>query len=265
MATATTVRTVGSRPAVKTQRLLFARSGNLCAFPGCEQQLGKPEWDGVQAEVCHIRAQGLNGPRYDVTYPDPDHYDNLIVLCPNHHNEVDYLRPGDFSVEALEEMKAAHEASVDHLYKLRWWELEGHDLERYTRLLVIHLRVEEPTPNDRDEGAPGEEAGPFSSAFGPGFQRDPLTDAQEVEDDPPSTPQTYGSGATFGSGITHGGTAATPPAEPGGAGRDFDVDEGADRGFNFDIGEGRDRGFNYVVGGQTEPQPEADEPGTDPG
>jgi len=38
-------------------------------------------------------------------------HENLTILCPNHHREIDYLRPQDFSAEGLMEMKVNHESA----------------------------------------------------------------------------------------------------------------------------------------------------------
>ena len=48
----------------KTLRLLYAHSGNQCAYPGCCAPIF--EDDGLlTAECCHIKAFSIGGPRYD--------------------------------------------------------------------------------------------------------------------------------------------------------------------------------------------------------
>src|ERR1039458_8886686 len=92
---------------VATAKILFALSGNRCAFAdpatglGCEKELARPEWRRVRAQICHIRGERPDAARYDVSQTNDErrHFDNLIVMCPNHHYEIDYLRPDDFSVE----------------------------------------------------------------------------------------------------------------------------------------------------------------------
>ncbi|HXW33311.1 MAG TPA: HNH endonuclease signature motif containing protein [Acidimicrobiales bacterium] len=95
-------------------KTLFALSNNSCAFSdpktgrGCEKELTRPEWKSVQAEIAHICAKSPDGPRHDPSLlPDKvDDFDNLILLCPNHHHEIDFLRPADFPASYLREMKA---------------------------------------------------------------------------------------------------------------------------------------------------------------
>ena len=97
-------------PSGKTIKRLFALSGNRCAFPNCPVQL--VAGGTIIGEVCHIRAAQPGGPRYDSTQSDEERhgYDNLILLCGNHHTEID----GDentYSVQCLVNMKTAHESS----------------------------------------------------------------------------------------------------------------------------------------------------------
>ena len=40
-----------------------------------------------------------------MTPEDRDHFANLILMCPNHHQEIDTLRPEKYSVELLTDMK----------------------------------------------------------------------------------------------------------------------------------------------------------------
>jgi len=96
-------------PSIKTQKELFAHSGNRCAFPDCDSPLVK---DGVVVgEVCHIKAAGRLGPRFDVGQSEDDRQcaGNLILFCANHHKIVD-SDPVTYTVEKLTKMKAAHEA-----------------------------------------------------------------------------------------------------------------------------------------------------------
>jgi hypothetical protein len=95
------------RPQV--MKRLFGCSGNQCAFPTCTA----PVVDGstVLGEVCHIAAASSNGPRYDATQTDEERngFDNLILLCPNHHTVID-ADLESYAVERLQKMKKQHEA-----------------------------------------------------------------------------------------------------------------------------------------------------------
>lgn len=78
----------GVHPAIK--RLLFERSGNECAFPGCRTLLITSEGSFI-GHICHIEHIAQWNPRYSPNRQaaDFDRPDNLIVLCPTHHTLVD--------------------------------------------------------------------------------------------------------------------------------------------------------------------------------
>lgn len=63
-------------------------------------------------EMAHIIAHGAAGPRADGEEPD-DTYDNLILLCPNHHKQIDKA-PDQFPIDLLREWKAEHEGWIEH-------------------------------------------------------------------------------------------------------------------------------------------------------
>lgn len=107
---------------VVSRKLLWGRANNLCAFPGCAQELtvnlDDPESrvlddaGAVIGEEAHIRSGQTDGPRFDRFYPEAqiDTYGNLILLCPTHHKMVDKEGGRGFSVEDLEEMRRNHES-----------------------------------------------------------------------------------------------------------------------------------------------------------
>lgn len=101
-------------PSQKDLKLLFQRSGNRCAFPGCTKVLDHPasSLDGpvVLAEIAHIVSPKPSGPRgeYPLPLEERDKYDNLILLCEEHHHLVDN-QPHTYTVERLRQMKADHE------------------------------------------------------------------------------------------------------------------------------------------------------------
>lgn len=97
-----------------TRKLLWANAHNVCAAPGCHQSLTQPSQAGsgephvVLGQEAHIRGKGKGGPRHDPGYEDVDGYDNLILLCPTHHVEIDANGGKRFSVEDLVKLKADH-------------------------------------------------------------------------------------------------------------------------------------------------------------
>ena len=93
----------------KTLRLLYAHSGNCCAFEGCHLPIF--EDDGtLTGECCHIEAFSSNGPRYNERQTDEERngYDNLVLMCPRHHKIID-SHPEQYSVEKLKSIKDTHE------------------------------------------------------------------------------------------------------------------------------------------------------------
>lgn len=96
-------------PNVTTIKRLFAASGNVCAYPGCNTPIVE-ESGTITGEICHIKARSENGPRYDKTQTDNDRhsYSNLILLCGRHHRIID-KEPEIYDVESLVEIKKIHE------------------------------------------------------------------------------------------------------------------------------------------------------------
>jgi len=104
-------------PPPRDLRILYQRSGNRCAFPGCSKELvysgnGKDN-HVVLSEVAHIVGQSVDGPRgnYPLEIKKRDGYDNLILLCEEHHHIVD-SQVNTYTVERLRQMKAEHEALI---------------------------------------------------------------------------------------------------------------------------------------------------------
>lgn len=100
-------------PSTKTVKILYATSGGICAFPGCNTRLVDSASGALLGEMCHIAAASKGGPRYDLSLSDIDRSesDNLIILCPTHHSLIDQ-DPHNYSVGKLRLMKVEHERRV---------------------------------------------------------------------------------------------------------------------------------------------------------
>jgi hypothetical protein len=101
---------------LRDRKMLWVRSGNLCAFPGCFQLLVEPQTrdqPGVMiGEEAHIVAQKPTGARGDFReQAEIDSYSNLILLCPTHHRIIDE-QPLIYTVTAVQDMKRLHEEYV---------------------------------------------------------------------------------------------------------------------------------------------------------
>jgi hypothetical protein len=104
------------------RKVLWARSGGICAFSECLQELTVDLKDeesknlsaaGVPlGEEAHIISGAPGGPRYDSNYPQAlvDTYENLILLCPTHHRLIDKSGGAGFSTDTLRRMKVIHES-----------------------------------------------------------------------------------------------------------------------------------------------------------
>jgi hypothetical protein len=97
------------KPTPRDVKRLFALSGNRCAFPRCAVLIA--EGTSLIGEICRIHTDSPNGPRYnhDQTDEERQGFDNLILMCPNHHKVVD---DDDISypAERLRQIKHEHES-----------------------------------------------------------------------------------------------------------------------------------------------------------
>lgn len=119
----------------KIIKRLFALSGNLCAFPGCSTQLAN---EGIiSAQIAHIEAEKPGGPRYNPKQSETERfgYDNLILLCPTHHNLID-KDSKTYTVEVLKQFKSKRESNksdvvieVSYNTQLRTQQLHNYELK----------------------------------------------------------------------------------------------------------------------------------------
>ena len=98
-----------SGPGITDIKLLFARSGNRCAFPKCRAPMAVNKT--LTGEVCHIKGARPGSARYDSNQTDVERhaYANLILMCPTHHTVIDDDEDA-YTVEHLCKIKAVHEA-----------------------------------------------------------------------------------------------------------------------------------------------------------
>ena len=96
-------------PNSEVLRELYLKSGNQCAFPGCNHLIMN-EHGVFIAQLCHIEAVLPGGPRFnpDQTNEERREYNNLLLLCHAHHKVTD--NEDGFTVARLKEIKAKHEA-----------------------------------------------------------------------------------------------------------------------------------------------------------
>lgn len=101
----------------KDIKLLWGRAAGRCAFPDCRQVLSRtPEGESADyplGEQAHIVSHAEGGVRDDGSLSDEarDRYENLILLCRDHHVVID-REPCAYTITRLREMKHEHERWV---------------------------------------------------------------------------------------------------------------------------------------------------------
>lgn len=93
-----------------TIKRLFALSGNRCAFPGCPVVFTNPDDSINYSNICHIE-DAEEGGRYNESMTDEQRaaFENLILLCPNHHIETNDVTK--YPVDVLTGIKRNHESN----------------------------------------------------------------------------------------------------------------------------------------------------------
>lgn len=101
----------------RTKQILWGKAGATCSFPGCGRNLVRDatteDREVLVGEIAHIVGQSKGGPRAEMSVPggNVDGYDNLILLCHEHHELVDQ-QPNTYLVEKLRQHKTDHEEWV---------------------------------------------------------------------------------------------------------------------------------------------------------
>lgn len=118
----------GRKYASGTEKALFLLSRGFCYAPGCKKRVvlkaddhGDPR---VNVQIAHIRALKKGEPRYDETMTDEarNSFYNLILLCKQHHDEVDGRHSWHkYSVNLLDKWKRDREGDLmGELQDLDW-------------------------------------------------------------------------------------------------------------------------------------------------
>ena len=107
---------------------LFGGSAGLCYFPDCQKQIIEDTEIGAVGDIAHIVAQSPGGPRCDSNFPKDkiDSFENLILLCKEHHSIVDPKteegkRNTEWTTERLLALKKKHEDWVASFCKTVPW------------------------------------------------------------------------------------------------------------------------------------------------
>lgn len=92
---------------------LWGLAAGRCSRPDCDTDCVKffSSDPTIIGEMAHIIARQPKG-RRGVPGGGANTYENLILLCPTHHTEIDKAPEGTFPVKLLHEWKGAHERRV---------------------------------------------------------------------------------------------------------------------------------------------------------
>ena len=94
----------------KTIKELWGKAACRCSICNKELILDDPKRTCI-GEHCHIISKKPDGPRHQKYINDYDAYDNLILLCRNHHKEIDD-NPINYTIEKLKQIKNDHEKRI---------------------------------------------------------------------------------------------------------------------------------------------------------
>ncbi len=98
-----------------TVRRLDTLSGNECAHPNCTKKLIAEDGISIISKICHIAAASKEGPRFDENMTDDERrgFDNLILLCDEHHVIIDNKEnESEYPTLLLKKWKSDHEKKI---------------------------------------------------------------------------------------------------------------------------------------------------------
>lgn len=101
-----------------TVRRLDILSGNECSHPDCSKKLIAEDGKSIISKICHIAAASKEGPRFDENMTDDDRrgFDNLILLCDEHHVIIDNKENESlYPAPLLKRWKSEHEKKIREL------------------------------------------------------------------------------------------------------------------------------------------------------
>lgn len=98
-----------------TVRRLDTLSGSECAHPNCKKKLIAEDGISIISKICHIAAASKEGPRFDENMTDDERrgFDNLILLCDEHHVMIDNkVNESEYPSTLLKKWKSDHEKKI---------------------------------------------------------------------------------------------------------------------------------------------------------
>lgn len=102
---------------VQHRKFLWAKAGNRCSYryrgEVCDKELvvKDGEKDTLVGEECHLVGEKPKTARYAASFNGRNSYDNLILMCSEHHTIID-VNKNEYTVDVLQKMKQSHENSI---------------------------------------------------------------------------------------------------------------------------------------------------------
>ncbi|WP_373283762.1 ABC-three component system protein, partial [Cloacibacterium rupense] len=143
-----------------TVRRLDTLSGNECAHPTCNKRLIAEDGISIISKICHIAAASADGPRYDASMTDDERrgFDNLILLCDEHHVIIDNkANETTYPISLLKEWKSNHEKKILELISNKNL-LSKHPLALNNVINTIGTNIDDMLDLSDAETAPNTEA-----------------------------------------------------------------------------------------------------------
>ena len=127
---------------IKDIKILWGLAAGRCSRPGCDEPCIRflTEDLTVIGEMAHVIARRPGGPRGDAQGGD-DTYENLILLCPTHHTEIDKAPEGTFPATILFAWKKQHEMHVKRALETPSFATRRYLAEYIQRLLMQNHMV----------------------------------------------------------------------------------------------------------------------------
>lgn len=119
-------------------KVLWGSAAGRCSRPGCDEECIRfldHSDPTIIGEMAHIIAKKPQGPR-GVETGGEDTYENLILLCPTHHTEIDKASDGVYSADILYQWKKSHEDQVRNSFQGSQYESLQHPANVVMRYLI---------------------------------------------------------------------------------------------------------------------------------
>ena len=108
----------GGAPSPVTVVRLWTRAGGRCEYEHCNRLLYRDHLslqDCNVSNVAHIRGVRPDAARHTPSHPDVHAFENLMLMCYDHHHLIDHDGREAHPIDRLEAMKAAHEQRIELL------------------------------------------------------------------------------------------------------------------------------------------------------